>query len=157
MTEANGQAEIRKGGAPFGNRNATTRHGLRGSRLPEGCEYIRKCIYQYRRALEARVAQVRRTTVDELPLEVVSIINAAMTHETHAQLCQRWRAMAETTEERRICSRDACEAREKRMRCEQRLGLTLDANHGDLLDNLPDIPSNATTARTEPQNGSPVE
>ena len=99
-------------GAPRGNSNAF-RHGMRGSNLPHGCEYIAKAIRYFRRQLEQAVFEVR----GEVTLLDAASINTAFRYERLAQLAQRWLAVNSeemSYTEKLACAREAARASAER-------------------------------------------
>lgn len=87
MTRHTQTADRPRGGAPFGNRNSKTLHGLRATRLPPGCNY-----------LEGQLSAFRRYVRDELEsrhggqtsIYQEALLQSALRHEQRALLAARW-------------------------------------------------------------------
>lgn len=74
-----------RSGAPKGNANAQ-RHGLRGSKLPKGCQYIENAVNNLRRQVESAViAKHGRTNVVS-----AAAINSILKWERHGMLAAHW-------------------------------------------------------------------
>lgn len=129
----------RKRGAPIGNRNAMT-NGSRISRLslgelPKEMSRVTRYCRDYRRALEAVIS----TQSDgEVNLTQAHLIDAACTHEQHAQVC-RWlmrrRISKMSTADIRECSKQIAQAKDARNKAVERLGLDRD-KAGDAIEAL---------------------
>lgn len=78
-----------RGGAPAGNRNATT-HGSRGwlalGSLPKGASYVRRLLGEMRRRLETAVLD----NSGELGAYELAVVQTACRHEGRALLAGRW-------------------------------------------------------------------
>jgi hypothetical protein len=71
--------------APMGNQNRT-RHGLRSTRLPDGCRYLEKATYRMREQLERECV----TRFGSLDIRQAGLIQSAGRHEVRASLAARW-------------------------------------------------------------------
>jgi len=75
----------RRPGPPKGNRNAM-RHGLRGSKLPKGCEYIENRVNALRRQVEEAVLALK----GEINIVDAAAINSILKWERHGLLAAHW-------------------------------------------------------------------
>ena len=128
-----------KTGAPQGNRNAL----INGSRiqrlalgqLPKDMSRVTRYCRSYRLALEAAVASVHGGEVD---LVKAHLIDAAATHEQHAQVCRwllRQRIGKMSTSDIRECSKQIAGAKDARNRAVAALQLDRDRT-ADILATL---------------------
>ena len=74
-----------RSGPKLGNQNAT-RHGMRGGKLPKGCQYIEGRVNALRRQVEEEVLAVK----GEINLIDAAMINSVLKWERHGLLAQHW-------------------------------------------------------------------
>lgn len=72
-------------GAPLKNGNRT-RHGLRASKLPRGCQYVERAILLFRLAVEEAVLRMH----GEIGVLQAALIQSSLRSEQRAMLCERW-------------------------------------------------------------------
>jgi hypothetical protein len=74
-----------RSGPPNGNANAL-RHGLRGGKLPKGCQYIENRVNSLRRQVEAAVIEAK----GEINVVDAAAINSVLKWERHGLLAAHW-------------------------------------------------------------------
>ena len=74
-----------RSGPPAGNTNAV-RHGLKGGKLPKGCQYIEHRVNALRRQVEEAVLDVK----GEITLVDAAMVNSILKWERHGLLAQHW-------------------------------------------------------------------
>lgn len=74
-----------RSGPPRDNRNGM-RHGMRGSKLPKGCEYIENRVNALRRQMEDAVLETR----NEINITDAAAINSILKWERHGMLAAHW-------------------------------------------------------------------
>jgi hypothetical protein len=74
-----------RSGAPRGNTNAQ-RHGLRGGKLPKGCQYIENRVNALRRQVETAVIEAK----GEIGVVDAAAINSVLKWERHGLLAAHW-------------------------------------------------------------------
>lgn len=128
-TATDNHAAKPKGGAPRGNRNAKTRHGVRGylalGRMPAGASYVRKLVFGLRKHLEATIIDQH----GEINVYRAALVQSSCRHEARAQLLTRWLRTDEGLKlpERLAVLKEIGAASDSRDRCLERLGLNVDA------------------------------
>ena len=141
----------RKGrsGAPKGNTNAV-RHGMVGSKLPEGCRYIEHRVNALRRNMEQALLELR----GEINIVDAATINSILKWEKHGLLASHWlRHQIDTLSalERLKFSEAIAKASDARDRNIRALGLDVKPDPWAELDALPavasDVPEDNTTER----------
>lgn len=84
-TDETTKAEPRKRGGQPGNVN-TQRHGLRGGKLPAGCQHIENAVNSLRRQVEAAVIEQK----GEINIVDAAAINSILKWERHGLLASHW-------------------------------------------------------------------
>jgi hypothetical protein len=74
-----------KSGAPRQNTNAI-RHGMRGGKLPKGCQYIEGRVNNLRRQVEAAILELK----GEIGILDAASINSVLKWERHGLLAAHW-------------------------------------------------------------------
>jgi len=74
-----------RSGPPKGNDNAL-RHGMRGSKLPKGCQYIENRVNSLRRQIEAALIEAR----GEVGIVDAAAVNSILKWERHGLLASHW-------------------------------------------------------------------
>lgn len=80
MTETN-----RQRGAQNGNRN-NLRHGMRGGKLPKGCQYIENTVNALRRQVESALIDAK----GEIGIVDAAAVNSVLKWERHGLLAAHW-------------------------------------------------------------------
>jgi len=119
-----------KGGAPIGNTNGMTNgsriHRLSLGVLPAKLSRVTRYCQEYRRGLEAVVAENNDGNVT---MSQAHFIDSACTHEQHGQICRwllRQRMETMSTSDIRECSKQMATAKDQRNRAVERLGIDRD-------------------------------
>jgi len=74
-----------RSGAPRGNGNAL-RHGMKGGKLPEGCQYIENRVNSLRRQVETALLAAKR----EIGIVDAAAVNSILKWERHGLLAAHW-------------------------------------------------------------------
>jgi len=74
-----------RSGAPKGNSNAT-RHGLKGGKLPKGCQYIENTVNELRRQVEDAVMEAKGV----INFVDAAAVNSILKWERHGALATHW-------------------------------------------------------------------
>ena len=148
MTRNNKNRIKGKPGAPFGNHNAVTKHGLRASGLPPGCTYILGQVSAFRRYVRQEMGAPLSTWQE-------ATLQSACRHETRALLAARWlrlEAKMLTIGERAKLLDTISNATDRRDKCLQSIGLDRDPVQ-DQLDQLYTIPAPEPAEDQQDQEG----
>ena len=76
---------IPRRGAPIGNSN-NMRHGLRGGKLPKGCQHIENAVNSLRRQVEAALLEAKGA----INITDAAAINSVLKWERHGLLAAHW-------------------------------------------------------------------
>jgi hypothetical protein len=74
-----------RSGPPKGNRNAE-RHGMKGSKLPKGCEYIENRVNALRRQVEDAIIAAK----GKISIVDAAAVNSILKWEKHGLLASHW-------------------------------------------------------------------
>jgi hypothetical protein len=114
-----------RSGAKKGNQNST-RHGMKGSKLPPGCGFIENRVNALRRQVEDAVLAVKGV----ISLLDAATINSILKHERHGLLAAHWlrkEASSLSAGDRLRFSAEVCKASDNRDKNIRALGLDRDA------------------------------
>ena len=136
-----------KSGAPKGNTNAI-RHGMRGSKLPDGCKYIEGRVNALRRMVEqALIAQK-----GEIGIVEAAAVNSILKWERHGLLAAHWlrhEADKLSASDRLKFSEAIAKASDNRDKAIRSLNLDAEKNPWDALCQTVDEPESEETDVTQ--------